>query len=130
MQRLLTCTAQPPPFTCLNASLSPDTLPDTCAELLRMHEVAQGAYHKYLQRIEETPDELILPTAQQAQHADQQKLANMLARSKIWGDLMQVRHLWGATAVHKHCVEGFLRRPYCLQSLISSAPHGVPPELN
>jgi hypothetical protein len=114
MHPLPTCTSRPPPFTCLNASLSSHTLPGTSAELLRMHEVAQGAYYKYLQRIEETPDQLVLPTAQQAQHADQQKLANMLARSKIWGDLMQVRHVWGANAVRKHCVEGFMHRLHCL----------------
>ncbi|KAK3260723.1 hypothetical protein CYMTET_30334 [Cymbomonas tetramitiformis] len=58
-------------------------------EQLRLNVVADEARYQYASRIKDTVEDLVLPMAEQATEVDAEKLANMVARSPTWGDLMQ-----------------------------------------
>lgn len=66
---------------------SPTVLP---VEILRLHVVAEQARERYNTRANEEPEDLVLPADQQAKAADARKLADMLTRTRIYGDIMQV----------------------------------------
>lgn len=58
-------------------------------EFLRLTSLAEASRAKYLERINEKAEDLVLPSGQRAAAADPAILANMLQRTRIWGDLLQ-----------------------------------------